>query len=148
MPRCFLQRNVCSEPRTGKPWCFPSSPVNLTVFQGQPTLLHGTDLKFNSTAGSHRAQSMKAGRRWQAFAQVSCSRLFRVFAGQEVNYFEHYNGGNPVSQLQSSDFTEGLFFFSFYLKVNVEWMPRWRTLGCPPISSALLCGYQLPPDQE
>lgn len=54
----------------------------------------------------------------QAFAKGSCSRLFRASAGQEVNYFEHYNGGNPVSQLQSSDFTKGLFFFSFYLKVN------------------------------
>lgn len=61
---------------------------------------------------------MKAGKRLQAFAKGSCSRLFRVSVGQ-VNYFEHYNGGNPVSQLQSSDFTKGLFFFSFYLKVKV-----------------------------
>ena len=89
---------------------------------------------------------MKARKRQQAFAKGSCSGLFRVFAGQEVNYFEHYNGGNPVSQLQSSDFTKGLFFFSFYLKVNVGWTPRWRTLGSPTLSSALhLRGYQLSP---
>lgn len=61
----------------------------------------------------------------QAFAKGSCSRFFRASAGQEVNYFEHYNGGNPVSQLQSSDFTKGLFFFSFYLKVKMQYDGLW-----------------------
>lgn len=91
---------------------------------------------------------MKAGKRQQSFAKGSCSRLFRVFAGQEVDYFENYNGGNPVSQLQSSDFTKGLFFFSFYLNINIGWTPRWKILGCPTISSALHCGYQLFSDHE
>ena len=69
-------------------------------------------------------------------------------AGQEVNYFEHDNGGNPVSQLQSSDLTKGLFFFRLYLKVNVGWIPRWQSLGFPAISSALHCGYQLSSHQK
>lgn len=85
---------------------------------------------------------MKARRGSRHLLKAVGSRLFRAFAGQEVNYFEHYNGGNPVSQLQSSDFTKGLFFFSFYLKINIGWTPRWKTLGCPTISSALHC-YQL-----
>lgn len=53
---------------------------------------------------------MEAGKRQQAFANGSCSRLFRVFAGQEVKYLEHNDGGSPVSQQQSSCFTKGLFF--------------------------------------
>jgi hypothetical protein len=42
---------------------------------------------------------LRAGKQ-QAFAKDSWSRHFHVPAGQEVNYFEHYDGGNPVSQLQ------------------------------------------------
>lgn len=59
---------------------------------------------------------MKAGRQ-QAFAKAADPG--NRSAGQEVNYFEHENGGNPVSQVQSSDFAKGLFFFSIYLKINV-----------------------------
>lgn len=118
----------------------------LVGFPGAPTLLRRIGLQFLEDCWLTSGLIQKARKRQQAFAQGSCSGLFRVFAGQEVNYFEHYNGGNPVSQLQSSDFTKGLFFFSFYLKVNVGWTPRWRTLGSPPLSSALhLRDYQLFP---
>lgn len=111
-------------------------------------MLHHTDLELLTRLLVDVRPNHEGWEEQQAFAKGSCSRLFRVFAGREVVYFEHYNGGNPVSQLQSSDFTKVLFFFSFYLKVNIGWTPRWKTLGCPTISSALDCGYQLSSDQE
>lgn len=144
MPRCFLQRNkVCSEPQTGKPWCFLSSPMNTRVFQVRPTSLYHTDLELlvRLLVGIGPDPG-RLGRGSRHLLKAVVPRLFRVFAGQ-INYFEHYNGGNPVSQLQSSDFTKGLFFFSFYLKVKVGQTPGWRTPGCPTINSALHCGYQL-----
>lgn len=67
-------------------------------------------------------------KRQQPSAEGSCSRLFRVFAGQEVNYFEHHKGGNPVSQLQSSDFTKGCFSSAFTRRVTLDGLPDGKTI--------------------
>lgn len=76
-----------------------------------------------------------------------CQRLFQAlpcFAGQEVKYLEHHNGGHSFRQLQNPDFTEGLSSFGLHLNVN----GGRRTLGCCTISSALHCGHQLSLDQK
>lgn len=59
--------------------------------------------------------------------------------------FEHNSEGNLASQLQSWDFSKGLFYFLFYLQVNVGWWtPWWRALGCSPISSFALWSSAFP----
>ncbi|MXQ81208.1 hypothetical protein E5288_WYG006075 [Bos mutus] len=50
-------------------------------------------------------------------------------------------GDNAVSQRQSSNFTGGLFS-------PREQAPTWSSPGCPTISSASHCEYQLSSDQE
>lgn len=79
---------------------------------------------------------MKAGKRQQESSKGSCYRFFHGSAGQEVSYLEPNDRGNPVSQLQSSDFTKGLFSSVDGLQMKNSWPPF--------LSSSWHCGYHLP----
>lgn len=141
-PGASYKRTVCSEPQMGEPWCFPSTQEFPGCSQQLPPYTDSELLIRLMPASLH------GGCEIAAFAKRSCSRLFRVSAGQEVHYFEHYNGGNPVSQLQSSDFTKGLFFFSLDLKANGG---RWTLDGNSwrlTVSSASRCGRRLSSDHR
>lgn len=141
-PGASYKRTVCSEPQMGKPWCFPSTQEFSGCSQQLPSY---TDFELLIRL---MPASLHGGWETAAFAKRSCSRLFRVSAGQEVHYFEHYNEGNPVSQLQNSDFTKGLFFFSLDLKANGGlWTldgNSWRL----SVSSASRCGRRLSSDHR
>lgn len=121
-PGASYKGTQCAEPQTGKPWCFPSSPMNSKGFPSAAnTAASHRPQVSDKTAGCCWTRSTKTRRGSRHLLKAVVPSSSEFFAGQEVNYFEHYNGGNPVSQLQSSDLIKGLFFFKLYLKVNVGW---------------------------
>lgn len=79
------------------------------------------------------------GSRHLLTAAVPGSSMF--FLAKKQSASSTMMGDNAVSQRQSSNFTGGLFS-------PREQAPTWSSPGCPTISSASHCEYQLSSDQE
>lgn len=88
-----------------------------------------------------RANLWRPGRgsRHLLTAVVPGSSMF--FLAKKQSALSTTTGDNAVSQRQSSNFTGGLF------SPRVQ-APTWSTPGCPTISSASHCEYQLSSDLE
>lgn len=129
---------MCSGPQIGKPWCFPSFPMNPRVFQVQPALQHPMDpeplVRLTSRpiyGGWGKAAGTCSRQLFQALPCFFWPRS-KVLRAQQQEAMQSASGRAPTSL--------GACF------------PRGQaptcSPGCPTISSASNCEYQLSSDQE